>query len=101
MIKDLAEKIRVLEENTHGKEDTINENEESESEMDNTFLNPYLVKKCDTCDFVTKTPGGLHMRAKHKEVQNNNGPEISWKNIFWKIQLNVISVISRLKMKKI
>ena len=79
LIKDLAEKIRVLEENTYGKEDTINENEESESEMDKTFLNPYLVNKGDSCNFVAKTPGGfqVHVRAIHKVVENSNGPEIT------------------------
>ena len=54
LIKDLAEKIRVLEEDTYEKEDTMNENEESESEMDKTFLNPYLVNKGDSCNFVAK-----------------------------------------------
>ena len=78
LIKELAEKIKVLEENTFGKEVTINENEETESEMDKTFLNPYLVNKCDTCDFVAKTPGGLqvHIRAKHKGSDDSNGPAI-------------------------
>ena len=42
LIKELAEQINVLEENAFWKEDTINENEESESEMDRTFINPII-----------------------------------------------------------
>ena len=46
--------------------------------MDRTFINPYLAKMCNTCQFVAKTPGGLqvHIRAKHKVSDDSNSPEI-------------------------
>ena len=74
VINELVERIKVLEENQNGKEVTLNENDDDETEMNVTFANPYHVIKCEICDFVAKTSGGLqvHVRANHKEVFNES-----------------------------
>ena len=42
--------------------------------MNLTFANPFLVIKCENCDFIAKTNEGLqvHIRAKHKEMLNKS-----------------------------
>ena len=72
LIHELAERIKVLEENQDRNEVTIDEKDDDETEINQTFANPYLVIKCENCDFVAKTNGGLqvHLRAKHKELLN-------------------------------
>ena len=69
LIKDLAEKIKVLEERVlKDNSETVDDIHEDEIEMNSTFSNPYLSRKCELCDFIGKTNLGLqvHIRAKHK-----------------------------------
>ena len=67
LIDNLAEKIRILEEKVLGNDEN---NDDDDTELNNTFVNPSFIINCEMCDFVAKTNGGLHThkRAKHKEM---------------------------------
>ena len=75
MIKELAEKIDNLEKQNKQNEETESTEkvlEESDCDMNTTFVNPGF--PCDVCEFVAKTESGLrmHVNAKHTEEQLEN-----------------------------
>ena len=47
----------------------MDKNDDVESELERTFVNPFASVPCEKCEFVAKSRHGLqvHMRAKHRE----------------------------------
>ena len=63
----LENKMNDLEEAFVGKDDENIQAKESESQMEQTFVNPYLTFKCELCEFKSKCKENLndHMKENH------------------------------------
>ena len=67
LIKELTEKIERMEQHF---DDEMAESESVDgNEINTTFINPYLGKPCEKCDFIAKSKADLqiHIKAKHNE----------------------------------
>ena len=63
IIKELAVKVKLLEEKVFANDDTVDLNNEK-TELNNTFLNPSVGVSCEKCDFIAKSKGGLQLHIK-------------------------------------